>query len=63
MASLIFGVGQVTDEVRMERMEAASAATDAQSTKGTVPMVAALFSAQANVTATKAVELMEERVQ
>ena len=56
------GVGQVVDEVRKVRMEAAVAAAKAESAKGTVLSQAASFSAQAEASAAKAVEVMEGRV-
>ena len=60
--SAISGVGQVADEVRKARIEAAAAAAEAVSAKGTIRSQAASFSAQAEASAAKAVEVMEGRV-
>ena len=57
------GVGQVADEVRKARMEAAAVAAEAESAKGTVLSQAASFSVQAEASAAKAGEVMEGRVQ
>ena len=56
-------VGQVADEVHKARMESVVAAAKAESTKGTVLLQAASFSAQAEASAAKAVGAMEGRVQ
>ena len=61
--SAISGVGQVADEVRKARMEAAAAAAEAESAKGTIRSQAASLSAHAEASAAKAVEVMEGRVQ
>ena len=61
--SAISGVGQVTDEVRKARIEAAAVAAEAESAKGTIRLQAASFSAQAEASAAKAVEVMEGRIQ
>ena len=55
-------VGQVADEVRKARMEAAAAAAEVESAKGAVLSQGASFSAQAEASAAKAVEVMEGRV-
>ena len=61
--SAISGVGQVADEVRKARMEAVTAAAEAESAKGTIRSQAASLSAHAEASAAKAVEVMEGRVQ
>ena len=61
--SAISGVGQVADEVRKARMEAAAATAEAESAKGTIHSQAASLSAHAEASAAKAVEVMEGRVQ
>ena len=61
--STISGVGRVTNEVRMARMEAAAVAAKVESAKRTIQSQAASFSVQAEASAVKAVEMMEGHVQ
>ena len=61
--SAMSGVGQIADEVRQVQMEAAAAAAEAESAKGTVLSQVASFIMQAEASAAKAVEVMEGRVQ
>ena len=60
--SVMSGIRQVVDEVRMARAEATSASTDAQSAIGTVRTLAALPSAQMEVTKAMTASEIAERV-
>ena len=61
--SAMSGVGRVADEVHTTRMEAAAAIAQAKSAKETMRTQAALFSAQAEVSAEQVAKQMEGRLQ
>ena len=56
-------VGQVANEVRQVRLEVEAVVTQMESAKGTIASQVALFSAQAEASATRVADVMEERVQ
>ena len=61
--SALFGIGQVSDVVRIARAEAAMAATNAQSAMGTVQTLTTSFSAHTKAATVKAMGEMEKHVQ
>ena len=61
--SAISGVGKVTDEVHMARMEVVVATTKMEHAKGEIQTQVASFSMQVDASATKAIEVMGERLQ
>ena len=61
--SVMSGVGQVADAVRVARAEAATAAPNAQRVMGTVQTLAKSLSAHTEEATTKAMSKMEARVQ
>ena len=63
MESVMSGVGQAVDAVRIARAEAATAAANVQSTIGTVQTLATLLSTQTEEAIMKAMSKMEARVQ
>ena len=61
--SAVSGIRKVADEVRVARIKVAEVVAKAGSVQGTIQSQVASFSAQAETSAAKAVEVMETRVQ